>query len=194
MINTKNRSTKTSGTRSILTQFQVINISVLKFKTFSSAKMTFCALSVFALRLQVMRPYNANQKHASLSHPKACAVFSTDNMTSQSPKIQSTFTPERPRFTLLVQKMRGKGFIYFILQHYTYFQDPKSKPKIETALLATKFLQTKQITDNMLNLHSPQHARLLGFDNVEEHQDSMKQVISALWKHNQAWVTKVTPL
>ncbi len=187
MINTKNRSTKTSGTRSISTQFQVINISVLKFKTFSSAKMTFCALSVFALRLQVMRQYSAYQTHASLSHPKTA-------VTSQSPKIQSTFTPERPRFTLLVQKMRRKGFIYFVLQHDTYFQDPKSKPKIETALLATQFLQNKQITDNMINLHSPQHARLLGFDNVEEHQDGMKQVISALWKHNQARVTKVTPL
>ncbi len=117
-------------------------------------------------------------------------MFSSDNVTSQSPKIQSTFTPERPRFTLLVQKMGGKGFIYFVRQHNTYFHVPKSKPKIETALLATKFLETKQITDNMINLHSPQHARLLGFDNVEEHQDSMKQVISALWKHNQACVTE----
>jgi len=33
-----------------------------------------------------------------------------------------------------------------------------------------------------MDLNSPQHARLLGFDNVEEHEDGVKQVISALWE------------
>lgn len=33
-----------------------------------------------------------------------------------------------------------------------------------------------------MDLNSPQHARLLGFDNVEEHEDGMEQVISALWE------------
>lgn len=33
------------------------------------------------------------------------------------------------------------------------------------------------------HVHSPQHARLLSFNNEEKHEDGMKQVISALWKH-----------
>lgn len=64
----------------------------------------------------------------------------------------------------------------------TYFQNSTRSSKVKTAILAIAFLKAKQTTDNMIDLNSPQHTRLLGFNNVEEHEDGMEQVISALWE------------
>lgn len=132
--------TKTSGTRSILTQFQVINISVLKFKTFSLAKMTFCALSVFALRLQVMRQYNASQKHAPSQECKGkISLYHIPRLVVQCfPLITWHLSPQRSRVHSLLKdpdslswyKKWGEkvsSILYFNITHTFMFQRANQK-------------------------------------------------------------------